>query len=166
MRFDNRFRIDYAARKNNDTKIMAGMFGKNGENGNAPSSNSQTTIIGSTVHVEGTFASTESMEIYGSVKGTIETTQDVFVGPEAKITANVNAKTLVIAGKIEGNVNATEKVELQGTAHVEGDITTDIISIETGAVLQGQCTTGQKRSADSDNSSDTQEESEDESSDS
>ena len=100
------------------------------------------TVIGTTVIVEGTFQSQDNMLIEGSVTGTVSTTKNLTVGKNAHIKADVSAANMTISGEVRGNLTATGTIQLASTARVYGDVETNIISIETGAVLQGRCTTG------------------------
>jgi cytoskeletal protein CcmA (bactofilin family) len=102
------------------------------------------TVIGATVSVEGTFHSEDNMLIEGSVTGVLNTTKNLTVGKGARIKADVTAANMLISGEIHGNLNAVGTIQLTSSARVYGDVETDIISIETGAVLQGRCTTGKK----------------------
>lgn len=124
---------------------MAAMFSKTDDGmhttSHTTSGSTTETIIGPTVRVEGTFNSEDNMQIAGEVKGSIETTQDIRVEESATIEANIQASNIRIAGEVKGDVTASGRVELTSSAKVFGNITTQIISIDTGAVLQGQCTT-------------------------
>lgn len=121
---------------------MAALFTK--EQGESPSftPGTEQTIIGPTVHVEGTFRTEDNIRIEGRVTGTIETTQNLTIGSEASIEADITAANLHASGTIKGNINVSGTVELTSSATVHGDITTGILSIETGATVNGRCETG------------------------
>jgi cytoskeletal protein CcmA (bactofilin family) len=51
----------------------------------------------------------------------------------------VSAKTVVVGGKVKGNITAFQRLELQSTAHVEGDISAPNFSFEEGAFFEGNC---------------------------
>lgn len=99
------------------------------------------SVIGESVKVEGEFRSEDDILIEGEVHGSIETTQDLTVGEQARIEANVQAQNMYISGEIHGNLTCTGALTLTSSAKVFGDIETGILSIETGAVLQGTCKT-------------------------
>lgn len=61
----------------------------------------------------------------------------VTVGPNAKVVANLEAKKVVIVGHVDGNIKATEVVEVQKTGQITGDLTTARIAIEDGAFFKG-----------------------------
>ncbi|PIS42167.1 MAG: cell shape determination protein CcmA [Candidatus Kerfeldbacteria bacterium CG08_land_8_20_14_0_20_40_16] len=100
------------------------------------------TIIGPSVKVEGDFHGEGSVVVEGQVSGTLRTNQNLRIGANAKIKADIQAANVLIAGEVRGNLQIKEKAELKSTAKVTGDITTKVISIETGAVLNGKCTSG------------------------
>lgn len=122
------------------------MFSKNEEEHTSGSTPSET-VIGPTVRVEGIFNSEDSMAIEGEVVGKIETTKDIRVGKTANIEADMNAANMTIAGTVRGSMNVAGKLTLLSTARVFGDVTTNVLSVESGAVLQGQCTTESASSA-------------------
>jgi len=97
------------------------------------------TIVGPSVKVEGELASEGNIRIDGQVTGNVQTTQNLAVGEQAVIIANIKALNAVIAGKIKGNVTIEEALEITETGQVEGDIAVKIISIAPGATLNGQC---------------------------
>lgn len=100
------------------------------------------TIIGPSVKVEGNFISNGNIVIEGAVNGTIQTSKDLRVGTEAVIEADVIAENLTTSGKISGTVRVAKNLELKETAHIYGDVEAGILSVETGAVLQGRCISG------------------------
>ncbi len=101
--------------------------------------NQAETIVGPSVKVEGELHSQGNVRIDGQVQGNVQTTQNLAVGEQAIITANVKALNAVIAGKVKGNITAEEALEITETGQVEGDITAKILSIAPGAIFRGQC---------------------------
>jgi len=106
------------------------------------------TIIGPSVKVEGDFHGEGSIVVEGQVNGTLRTNQNLKIGTNAKIKADIQAANVFIAGEVKGNLQIKERAELKSTAKVTGDIVTKIISIETGAVLNGKCTRGNEGTAE------------------
>src|SRR6476619_3295992 len=70
------------------------------------------------------------------IKGELSGSEDLYV--DGQVEASVEAKGLVVQGKLEGNVLASDRVELRKSAVVTGDISTQRISIEEGAYLKGK----------------------------
>src|SRR6185369_11242758 len=73
--------------------------------------------IGKSVLIKGELSGSEDLYLDGEVEGTIELQKNlVTIGPNGKIRAHVNAREVIIHGKVDGNLTATEKVELKRTA--------------------------------------------------
>jgi len=95
--------------------------------------------IGKSVVIKGEVSGSEDLYVDGSVEGKIELRDhSLTVGPNGNIKADVTAKAVVIQGKLDGTVNASERVELRKAAVVNGDVTTQRIAIEEGAFLKGK----------------------------
>ena len=105
------------------------------------------TIIGPSVKVEGDFHGEGKIVVEGQVIGTLKTNQDLHIGTNAKVKADVEAANVLVAGEIIGDLYVKEKVELKSSAKVTGDITTKVISIEAGATLSGKCDCNQNSTA-------------------
>jgi cytoskeletal protein CcmA (bactofilin family) len=101
------------------------------------------TIIAAGVRVEGDFSSKGRVVIDGEVMGNIKTSDDIHIGEQAKIVANVHARNAVVAGEIKGNVRIKDKLDVTSTARIKGDITANIFSVEAGASLNGKCSAGE-----------------------
>lgn len=96
------------------------------------------TIIAAGVKVEGDFTSEGNIIIEGEVIGSLHTAQDLVVGDNAKISADVSAMNARIAGIIRGNVLVRDRMEVAGTSRIDGDITTRVLLVEPGAQLNGR----------------------------
>ncbi|MBZ5654242.1 MAG: polymer-forming cytoskeletal protein [Acidobacteriia bacterium] len=95
--------------------------------------------IGKSVVIKGELSGSEDLYLDGQVEGSIDLrNHSLTVGPNGKVKANVTAKGVVIQGKLDGSVNASDRVELRQSAIVTGDVTTQRISIEEGAFLKGK----------------------------
>lgn len=95
--------------------------------------------IGKSVVIKGELSGSEDLYLDGQVEGSIELRDhSLTVGPNGTVKANVSAKGVVIQGKLDGSVNASDRVELRQSAVVTGDVTTQRISIEEGAFLKGK----------------------------
>jgi cytoskeletal protein CcmA (bactofilin family) len=95
--------------------------------------------IGRSVIVKGELSGSEDLYVDGQVEGTIELKgNSLTIGPNGQLRADVNAKNVVVHGKLEGNVRATERVELKKSAVAVGDIFSQRIAIEDGAYFKGK----------------------------
>ena len=101
------------------------------------------TIIGKDTVIKGTISSKGSLRIDGLFEGDVNTTGNIMVGDNAKITAQVKALNATIAGRINGNVEVSEKLELLPTAQIYGDIKAGMLIISEGATFRGACETRQ-----------------------
>lgn len=96
------------------------------------------TIIGPSVKVEGDFVTEGNIIVEGIICGTIKTSQNLKVGAESKIFANISAENALISGEIQGNLSISGKLELTSTAKIFGDVKTGNISIANGALINGK----------------------------
>ncbi len=96
-------------------------------------------LIGKSVVIKGELSGSEDLYLDGQVEGSIELRDhSLTVGPNGVVKANVSAKGVIVQGKLEGSIIATDKVELRQTAVVTGDLATQRIAIEEGAFLKGK----------------------------
>jgi cytoskeletal protein CcmA (bactofilin family) len=99
--------------------------------------------IGKSVVIKGELSGSEDLYLDGQVEGNILLKgNNLTVGPNGQVKANVDAKGVIIQGKLEGNLHATDRVELRKSAIVTGDIATQRIAIEEGAYLKGKVDVG------------------------
>lgn len=96
------------------------------------------TVVGPSVNVEGDFASEGNIIVKGTVSGSVHTSKHLLVEEGAKIMANVRAGSTQIAGEVKGNIKVKESVELTSTARIVGDIETQTLVIEAGALIYGK----------------------------
>ena len=95
--------------------------------------------IGKALRIEGRIVSEENLTIDGRVEGTIEVgDHSLNIGPGAAVKADLIAKAVMISGEVTGNVTASERVHLQPTGSVDGDITTPRLVMAEGAVIKGR----------------------------
>ena len=95
------------------------------------------TIIGKGTTVEGTINIEGATRIDGTVSGKLIANDTVTVGPTGIVKAEIHARTIVIGGRVEGNLVAGEKVELQAKSELIGDITSKSLLVEHGAIFHG-----------------------------
>jgi cytoskeletal protein CcmA (bactofilin family) len=94
--------------------------------------------IGKSVLIKGELSGSEDLYLDGEVEGTIDLREhSLVIGPNGRIRASVSARELVVHGRIEGNVRATERVELKKSSTLMGDVSTQRIVIEDGAFFKG-----------------------------
>jgi cytoskeletal protein CcmA (bactofilin family) len=94
--------------------------------------------IGKAVKVVGQIYSKEDLYVDGDLEGTVEAMEHkVTIGPNGTVHASVKAREVVALGTIQGNVEATDKIEIRKDARLVGDIRTARIIIEDGAYFKG-----------------------------
>jgi cytoskeletal protein CcmA (bactofilin family) len=105
------------------------------------------STIGDGSVFEGKFYISGSLKIDGKFEGEIKTDDELVVGETGKVRTNIDAKSVVVAGTVIGNISAREDVRLLETAKVLGDITAPNINIMRGVVFKGSLniTGGQKK---------------------
>lgn len=95
--------------------------------------------IGKSVIIKGELSGSEDLYVDGQVEGSIALKgNSLTIGPNGQVKATIEAKGIVVQGKLEGNVQASDRVELRKSATLIGDITTQRIAIEEGAYLKGK----------------------------
>jgi cytoskeletal protein CcmA (bactofilin family) len=95
--------------------------------------------IGKSVFIKGELSGSEDLYVDGQVEGTIELQgNNLIIGPNGQVRASINAKGVVVQGKLDGNIRASERAELRRSAIAVGDIVTQRIAIEEGAYFKGK----------------------------
>jgi cytoskeletal protein CcmA (bactofilin family) len=104
--------------------------------------------IGKSITIKGDLTGSEDLVIEGRVEGgRIELPEnELTVGANGHVSAEVQAKSVIVIGKVAANVGATEKIEIQASGSVEGNVCAPRLIVQEGAVLNGSVET-QKGSA-------------------
>lgn len=96
------------------------------------------SLLDAQLAVTGDLDTTGSLRIDGKLEGNVRRADTVVLGVGASMSGDVHAREVVIGGTIIGNVHAFERVELQATAIVTGDIITQTILVQEGGVVNGR----------------------------
>ena len=107
-----------------------------------PSEESVQAHLGKGSRVEGRLTFETGVQIDGQVEGEIEAQQSVIIGESAVVNAQISAGTVIVKGKVTGDVVARKRVELRVPAKLVGNITTPSIVIHEGVVFEGHCSMG------------------------
>jgi cytoskeletal protein CcmA (bactofilin family) len=98
----------------------------------------EVATIGKSVVVKGELSGSEDLIVDGEVEGSITLRgQTLTIGPNGRVRANIEARNVIVHGRLDGDIHATERVELRKSAALTGDIATARISIEDGAFFKG-----------------------------
>ncbi len=90
--------------------------------------------------IKGTIKFGEAMRMDGNFEGElISDNGELVVGKTGKVKANINVRSAVIEGRVDGNIKASDRVELMQNAHLTGDLQAKTLIIEEGVVFVGQC---------------------------
>jgi cytoskeletal protein CcmA (bactofilin family) len=80
-----------------------------------------------------------TLRVDGRIKGRILCDETVSIGATGEVEAEIDAKIVIVAGTVVGNIRTSEKIEMQAKAKVMGDVSTKNIVIEQGAIFHGSC---------------------------
>lgn len=80
-----------------------------------------------------------NLRINGRFEGTLHTKGNLMIGEHAAVNADITGDSIVIAGRVNGNVKALKELKLIAPACVVGDIKTPLLSVAEGAILDGTC---------------------------
>jgi len=94
--------------------------------------------IGKSVMIRGELSGSEDLYLDGQVEGSIDLRDhSLTIGPNGRIKASISAREIVVHGKVDGDLHATERVELKRSSSLTGDVLTQRIVIEDGAFFKG-----------------------------
>jgi len=98
------------------------------------------TIISDGTEVRGTITTKGLLRVDGVIDGGVSQADGLIVGETGKVKGDIKAKTVVVGGKVTGNISASTLIELHGKAQVYGDLRAPSLSIAQGVVFEGNCT--------------------------
>lgn len=96
------------------------------------------TIIGASIKVKGNFYGEGNIVVEGQLEGSIKTDANLLIGDKAKVVANIEASDAIINGEVRGSLKIHQYLALGPTAKIIGDVNYSEISIEKGAIINGQ----------------------------
>jgi cytoskeletal protein CcmA (bactofilin family) len=105
---------------------------------NAVLNTAEQATIGKSLVIKGEVTGSESLYIDGKVEGSINLPGNrVTIGRNGQVAANVNAREIVVLGKVRGNLTASDRVDIRNEGSLTGDVVCQRISIEDGAYFKG-----------------------------
>jgi cytoskeletal protein CcmA (bactofilin family) len=94
--------------------------------------------IGKSISIKGDLTGNEDLVIEGKVEGKVELPNNqLTVGANGVVRAEISAKSVVVIGRVAGNVKGSERIEIQATGIVEGDVAAPRLVVSEGAVVNG-----------------------------
>lgn len=108
-----------------------------------PVSSRAAACISQGIRIKGEITGSEDLFVDGPVEGKLNLANgSLTVGPNGTVKADVVAREVIVRGRIEGKIAGRERVQLWSTGHVIGEVQTQRLAIEDGAVLRGKVETG------------------------
>jgi cytoskeletal protein CcmA (bactofilin family) len=95
-------------------------------------------VLGSDVEIKGNIKFTGELAFDGKLDGEIHTDGTLHLGDSAVVNGNITAQSVIVRGKINGNITAKEKIEIKGKTELFGDIRATKLAIEEGVTFVGK----------------------------
>jgi cytoskeletal protein CcmA (bactofilin family) len=95
-------------------------------------------VLGAEVEIKGTLKFAGELTFEGKLEGEVQTEGVLNLGDSAVISGNINAQSVVVRGKVTGNINAKEKIELKAKTELFGDLRAAKLVIEEGVTFVGK----------------------------
>jgi cytoskeletal protein CcmA (bactofilin family) len=108
------------------------------KNTNSNISQDSVTIISEGVKLDGKLISKGNVRIDGIINGDLQAAGNITIGQHGEIIGEIKAQVIIIGGKIAGTVIANEKIVLESSSNMKGDLITKILVVEEGAVFDGK----------------------------
>ena len=111
--------------------------------GGPPVSTRASACISQGIRIKGEITGSEDLFVDGSVEGKLNLASgNLTVGPNGTVKADVTAREVIVRGQVEGKISGRDRVQLWSTGHVVGEVQTQRLAIEDGAVLRGKVEAG------------------------
>jgi cytoskeletal protein CcmA (bactofilin family) len=108
-----------------------------------PVSPNSAACISQGIKIKGEVTGSEDLFVDGQVDGKLSLTNgSLTIGPNGRVKADVTAREVIVRGTVEGKVSGRDKVQLWSTGQVIGEVQTDRLAIEDGAMLRGKVEAG------------------------
>lgn len=96
------------------------------------------TSIGKSVSIQGDLTGSEDIVVEGNVSGKIDLpNNELTIGTDGSVDAEVHAKSIVVVGRVKGNVAGSERIEIQDSGIVDGDVSAPRLVVAEGAIVNG-----------------------------
>ena len=101
-------------------------------------SSSIISYLGPNTFIQGTIHSDYTLHLDGRVEGSILCNNDVIIGDSALINGEIKARNVIVSGKVVGNIEVTNALEILATGRVDGDVIGSKLDIKEGGVYKGK----------------------------
>src|SRR5260370_23106704 len=121
------------------------------QSGALPTSSRAAACISQGIKIKGEVTGAEDLFVDGHVDGKLSLANGCLtIGPNGQVKADVTARQVIVRGKVEGKVSGRDKVQLWSTGQVTGEVQTDRLAIDDGALLHGKVEAGRQTSQTTD----------------
>jgi cytoskeletal protein CcmA (bactofilin family) len=104
-----------------------------------PASSKASACISQGIRIKGEITGSEDLFLDGLFEGTVNLSSgSLTVGPNGEVKADIFAREVIVRGRVDGKIVGREKIQLWNTGNVAGDLQTERLTIEDGAVLRGR----------------------------
>ena len=101
------------------------------------------------IRIRGEITGQEDLFVDGTVEGTLDIgNATCTIGPNGKAKADITAREVIVRGHVEGKIDGTDRVQLWNSGRVAGEVRTERLAIEDGALLRGKVEAGKPRAAE------------------
>ena len=113
---------------------------------NSASIPNPAACISQGIRIKGEVTGTEDLFVDGQVEGKLNLTANscLTVGPNGDVRADLNAREIIVRGRVEGKITARDKLLIGSTGQITGEVQTDRLAIEDGALLRGKVEAGKQ----------------------
>jgi cytoskeletal protein CcmA (bactofilin family) len=106
--------------------------------------------IGKSITIKGDLSGNEDLQIDGNVEGRIDLPNNqLTIGAEGRVKAEIHAKSVIVIGHVTGNLSAADRIHVEATGIVDGDVKAPRLVIQEGAMLNGAVEMGSAASSTS-----------------
>jgi cytoskeletal protein CcmA (bactofilin family) len=113
-----------------------------------PKGSDLTAFIDEGSEIEGKYTFRGTVMLHGKFSGEIVSNDTLIIGEKGVVNANVRAGIVLVNGEVVGNVAASERVELRGSARIFGDVEAPVVVVEEGVLFDGNCKMTRAKSGD------------------
>ena len=137
---------DSATPANSATSSSTATASTSAVSGGVPTSARVAACISQGIRIKGEVTGSEDLFVDGFVEGKLSLTTNscLTIGPNGHVKADVLAREVIVRGKIDGKVTGRDKVQLWSTGQITGEVQTDRLAIEDGALLRGRVEAGRQ----------------------
>lgn len=97
------------------------------------------TVLAEDIDFDGEIRFSEPLLVKGSLKGTVVSETDLYINEDAVVAARIEARKVSVKGAVQGDIHASQRLELFSTARIHGNVKTPDLIVQSGCSLNGCC---------------------------